>query len=128
MLIPWISSWIPIRPLLIWTLVSVACGLVLVILAVMVAIRRRDTTRLLAVVPLLVSVVVWVIAFQIWTAYLFVACPYPHTFLPTHCFDLTLAANANDYYQPFGWAVLRTTVLLLVVSIFVQRRRRTAAG
>lgn len=129
MSIPYISLWGPSLPLLIWTSVSAVCGLILVGQAIILALRARGSIRWLAIVLVAVSGVIFLLAMQMWTAYLGVACPYAGELsYPLPCFNPKLAAQAVAQFQPLGWAALAGTIVLLVVSIMWRRQSRHSAS
>lgn len=128
--IPYISLYGPTLPLLIWTLVAALCGLLLVIEAVVLAVRRgaRTSERWLAIVPLAVGLANVVLANQVGAAYLRVACPYNTLSHPLGCFDPNLAAQEVARFQPLGWALAGVTVVLLVAGVAVFRQPRHVAA
>jgi hypothetical protein len=123
--LPYISQYRPTVPLLIWTLVSAACGLVLVIEVAALAVRGGWTGRLFAVVPVVVSVAAFLLASQIWASYLGIACPYPDVQShPISCFNPSRAAQAVARFQPLGWTTVATTAVLVAAGAASRLMRR----
>jgi hypothetical protein len=125
-----ISLYGPILPLLIWTAVTALCGLLLVIEAVVLAVRVKGTARWLAVVPLTQAVAAFVLANRIWLWYLGIACPGPTSYVPpiVNCQNPDVAAQAVAQFQPLGWATVGVTAVLLVAGIVVMRQARRPAS
>jgi hypothetical protein len=69
MALPTISLYGPTWPLLIWTPLTAACGILLVLQAAVLVVRARGTPRWLAVVPLAEAIAAGVLANRIWLRY-----------------------------------------------------------
>jgi hypothetical protein len=114
--------------LLIWTVVTALCGALLLLEALVLALRAKNSGRWLALVPLAEAIAAFVLANQTWTAYFRIACPYNSFSHPPPCFDPKLAAQAVAQFQPLGWATVGVTVVLLVAGIIGLRQARRAAS
>ena len=123
--VPYISLYIPTRPLLIWTLVTGGCGLLLAIEALVLAVRGMRGARWFALAPLVAGTAALVLADRIWAAYFSIACPYPGVLSrPLHCFNPDRAAQAMNRFQPLGWTTVAVTVILLIVGAVRSRPAR----